>query len=386
MKYFVPMPSLGADMDQGKLMKWLIKPGDEIKKGQAIAVVETTKSTVEIESFKEGKVLELIGKEGEEIRVGSSIATFEIPEQRHHESADSRLKVSPAARRLAITQGIKLEQVVGSGPGASIELRDIEKLITPVKTPEKTGTGVNLRAAIAQAMGRSKKEIPHYYLRNRVSLDRFMAWIDEKNANLASEQRLMIPVALLRAVTLALQENPAMNGYFEKDLFSPKESIHLGMTIALKQGGVLVPAILDSQQLSVSELNLAFQDLLQRARKGELKNRELTEGTFTVSYLGDLGCDEVLGIIFPPQVALLGLGRIHKEAVVVNGVLRVGFVIQVTLSADHRVSDGLIGARFLASIEKFLTNPHLLEEQNAVTRAKTDTQRDLPGSLSGDSL
>lgn len=379
MKYFVPMPSLGADMDQGKLMKWLIKPGDEIKKGQAIAVVETTKSTVEIESFKEGKVLELIGKEGEEIRVGSSIATFEISE-------GARRNVSPAARRLALDHGVKLEDIVGSGPGGSVELRDIEKLITPMKTPEKPSSGTNLRAAIAQAMGRSKKEIPHYYLRNRVSLDGLMAWIDEKNAHLPPEQRLMIPVALLRAVALALKENPAMNGYFEKDLFSPKESIHLGMTIALKNGGVLVPAILECHQLTLSELNLAFKSLLQRSRNGELKNRELTEGTFTVTYLGDLGCDEVLGIIYPPQVAVLGIGRIHKEAVVVNGELRAGFVIQVTLSADHRVSDGLMGARFLASVERFLTNPHLLEEQHAVTRVKTDARGDIPRSHTGNSI
>lgn len=355
MKYDVPMPSLGADMEQGKLMKWMIKPGDEVKKGQTIAVVETTKSSVEIESFRSGKVLELIGKEGDEIKVGKTIAYFEVAE-------DKRIKASPAAKRLAEENGIDLKKVQGSGADGQIELKDVQSLTGPKKVEVKVpSTEVNLREAIAKAMSRSKKEIPHYYLKTRISLDHFMQWMDKKNQILPAQERLLVPVALMRAIVLSLGENPDMNGYYENGKFEKKESINLGMAVSLKNGGVLVPALMNAQDLNLSELNASFQDLLIRTRKGELKNRELTEGTVTITNVGDLGSHEVFGIIFPPQVALVGLGRIHKEAVVDNGSIRAGFIIDVTLSADHRVTDGLAGARFLMSIEKYLMGPDLLE-------------------------
>ena len=148
-----------------------------------------------------------------------------------------------------------------------------------------------------------------------------------------------------------------MNGYYKDGMFQASEAIHLGIAIALKAGGVLVPAILDAQKMNLAELNTAFQDLAQRTTKGELKNRELTEGTVTITNMGDLGTEEVFGIIFPPQVAIIGLGRIHKAPVVDKETIRAGFVMDLTLSADHRVTDGLAGARFMALIEKKLKNP-----------------------------
>lgn len=360
MIYQVPMPSLGADMDQGKLMDWKIKPGDEVKKGQIIAVVETTKSTVEIESFREGKVLELIGQIGDQVPVGKPIAAFEV-ERSDLAPPDAitpaRLKISPAARKLAQDKNIELSKIKGSGPEGQIELKDIESVIPPdVKIPQ-VSSGTNLREAIAKAMSRSKKEIPHYYLKSRVSIDPLMTWIDEQNKQRPAEQRLLVPVVLFKAVLESLKENPQMNGYYKDGHFEPNSSIHLGVAIALKSGGVLVPAIMDAQKMSLSELNSSFQDLAIRTMKGELKNRELTEGTVTITNMGDLGTEEVFGIIFPPQVALIGLGRIHKAAIVERDTVRAGFVIDITLSADHRVTDGLTGAHFLSQLEKKLKNP-----------------------------
>lgn len=360
MKYNVTMPSLGADMEEGKLMDWKIAPGDHVKKGQTMAVVETTKSAVEIESFRDGKVLELVGKVGEVIPVGQVIAYFDVEGVQSTEELSpaplrGRVKISPAARKLAQEKHIDLEKIKGSGPEGQIELKDIESLGAPVTS------GVNIREAIARAMSQSKKEIPHYYLKTRIVLDPLMKRLDLKNAELVPEKRLMVPVVFLWAIIKSLKDFPQLNGHFKNGQFIVNEAIHLGVTIALKTGGVLVPALLDSHLMTLEELNVSFQDLLQRTRKGELKNRELTEGSVTVTNVGDLGSDEVFGIIFPPQVSLIGLGKIHTAAVVDGSSVRPGLVIDVTLSADHRVTDGLTGARFLTLFEKKLMDPSLLE-------------------------
>jgi pyruvate dehydrogenase E2 component (dihydrolipoamide acetyltransferase) len=383
MKYNVTMPSLGADMEHGKLMEWKIKPGDMVKKDQTIAIVETTKSAVEIESFREGKVLELVGNIGDDIAVGGTIAFFEVAGEEKG-PAEPRLKISPVAKKIAQEKQIDLTKVKGTGRDGQIELNDVQLYADQkIKTSPRPTSVVNIREAIAKAMSRSKKEIPHYYLKTRISLDALMSWIEEKNNVLPAEERLMVPVVLIRAIILAIKEHPLMNGQYRNDVFEASSSIHLGMAIALKTGGVLVPALLDAQEKTLAELNAAFQDLLVRTRKGELKNRELTEGTFTVTNVGDLGTDEVFGIIFPPQVALVGLGRIHKSAVADNGLIRSGFVIDVSLSADHRVTDGLSGSRFLAKIEKILLNPSMLEDKNEYQGNKINTQRDLPRDSTG---
>lgn len=380
MKYIVTMPSLGADMDQGKLMDWKIKIGDFVKKGQTIAVVETSKSAVEIDSFRDGRVLELKAKRGENIPVGGAIAFFEVEEDKSSFVSERRPKISPAAHKLAVQEHIQISEIKGSGPEGQIELRDIrEKLSAGTST-----TTLNLRNAIAKTMARSKKEIPHYYLKTQVHLDSLMGWLDRKNSVLPPEERLMLPVVLTKGIIRALQENPQMNGHFVDGGLEVKKSINMGIAIALKDGGVLVPAIMEAQNLSLRDLNAAFMDLIIRARKGELKNRELTEGTFTITNVGDLGTDEVFGIIFPPQVALIGLGRVHKTAVVTDSQIREGLVIDVSLSADHRVTDGLSGARFLSHIESIYLDPDLLEEEYEYPGSKIAVRTDIPRSGAGD--
>jgi pyruvate dehydrogenase E2 component (dihydrolipoamide acetyltransferase) len=379
MKYNLPMPSLGADMDHGKLMVWKIKAGDEVKKGQTIATVETTKSAVEIESFRDGKVLELVAKEGEEFRVGSTIAIFDVEGEDNKMPEAPRIKISPAARKLAAQMHVDLSTIKGSGSDGQIELKDVQPSSRPTSI-------VNIREAIAKAMSRSKKEIPHYYLKTRISLDALLTWIDEKNKILPAEERLMVPAVLMKGILQAIRKYPEMNGYYVDGFFEVKDSVNLGIAVALKSGGVLVPAIMSAETMDLARFNTSFQDLLIRTRKSELKNRELTEGTITVTNVGDLGSNEVFGIIFPPQVALIGLGRIHKAAVVENGIIRPGFVIDVTLSADHRVTDGLSGSRFLAQIEKIFLNPSMLEEKNEFTGSKNSSQRNISRDSAGDRI
>lgn len=378
MKYSVKMPSLGADMEEGKFVEWRIQPGDLVKKGQAIGVVETQKAAVEIESFREGKVLTLEAKPGDVIAVGTEIATMEVSGDVEAEAArvpmakmppailppamGPRKQISPAAKKLAVENHLDWNLIVGSGPNGVIEVRDVEKKLGAARPPgQTTFSGVDLRRAIASKMVKSKREIPHYYLHQRMSLDPMMAWLDKVNQVRDMEARLMTASVLLRALVKTLQENPDLNGHYVDQNFLPSSAIHLGVAIALKSGGVLVPAILDAQAMSLFELNASFKSLAERARSGGIKNREMTDGTFTVTNVGDLGAHQVTGVIFPPQVAIVGIGRVRKEAVVVDGSVRPGLVVDVTLSADHRVSDGLSGSKFLNRLERFLQQPQFLE-------------------------
>ncbi len=190
-------------------------------------------------------------------------------------------------------------------------------------------------------MSRSKREIPHYYLQSRLHIDALTAWLDASNRALAAGTT---PVPAGRADARDGAGATGLPGHerlFRERRFTPKSEIHLGITVALKPDGVMVPAILDAHTLTLAELNAAFLDLVQRTRAGKLRNRELTDGTVTVTNVGELGADAVTGVIFPPQVALIGFGRVRKAAIVDgDGGLRAGLVLDASLAADHRVSDG----------------------------------------------
>lgn len=369
MNYQLPMPSLGADMDEGRLMKWKIKIGDRVLKNQIIASIETTKSVVDIESFREGVVTSLEVNEGDVVQVGKTIAVLEVKgdeildrnvsEMNVLKKENIRFRISPVAKKMAEMNHLDVSLVKGTGVDGEITLKDIEEKIL-VQT-KKNFSGVNLRQAIAAVMSRSKREIPHYYLKKRMHLDSLMIWLDETNKKLEPSERLLLPALLMYATTAALKKIPEMNGYFKENTFQTFENINLGIAFSVKGGGVIVPAVLDADKMSKEELNRSVQNLALRAKEGKLNNRELNEGTVTITNLGDLGCDEVYGIIFPPQVAIIGIGHIRKEPIVDHqNLVRVGHVMDVTLSADHRVSDGLLGAKFLNEIEKYINNPLLL--------------------------
>jgi pyruvate dehydrogenase E2 component (dihydrolipoamide acetyltransferase) len=261
---------------------------------------------------------------------------------------------------------LDIQTLRGSGPDGIIELHDVQAALAahqmPAAEAAPAGTSIiNVREAIARAMSRSKREIPHYYLQSRLHIDALTAWLDTSNRALPPDQRLFLPAVLMRAAVLALKDCPDMNGYYENGAYTPKAEIHLGVTVALKPNGVMVPAILDAHTLSLTELNAAFVDLVQRTRAGKLRNRELTDGTVTVTNVGELGADAVTGVIFPPQVALIGFGRIRKAAIVdADGGLRAGLVLDASLAADHRVSDGLAGSKLLNALGSLLAQPDRL--------------------------
>lgn len=355
MNFEVPLPSLGADMEKAKFVEWKVSVGDEIHKGDPLAVVETEKAAVEIESYRDGKITELLKQPGDVIQVGVPIATMET-DMTATQVIPDRKKISPLAKKKATEAGVDISKLIGTGPEGAIQLKDLEVERT-VKSKVEEKPFLSIRDVIARQMTKSKKEIPHYYLKSRIQIDHLMHWIDEQNQQKAPDERLLIPAALLKAVIKVIKLNPNFNGYYIDGAFKEAKDINIGMVVSLPGGGVIVPALLQAQNLTLDQLNQGLKDLVERARTGHLKNREMTEVTVSVSNMGDLGAHEIFGIIFPPQVALIGFGKIRKDAVVEHDAIRSGFIIDVSLSADHRVTDGLAGARLLRQLEQLLNEP-----------------------------
>ena len=216
-----------------------------------------------------------------------------------------------------------------------------------------------MRHAIGALMARSKREIPHYYLATTIDLGPSMDWLAGTNVARPPAARLLPAALLLKATAIASQRVPAMNGMF-RDRFEPASGVHLGVAIALRGGGLIAPAIHDADRLPLDELMAALRDLVQRARAGALRSSEMADPTITVTNLGDQGVDEVFGVIYPPQVSLVGFGKIAHRPWAVDGLLGVRPLVRATLAADHRASDGHDGARFLAAIDALLQQPEAL--------------------------
>jgi pyruvate dehydrogenase E2 component (dihydrolipoamide acetyltransferase) len=209
-------------------------------------------------------------------------------------------------------------------------------------------------------MARSKREIPHYYLSNTIDLGPAMAWLAEQNRRRPVADRLLAAAVLLKSVALALRDFPELNASWVNDRAVRQPSINLGVAVSLRQGGLIVPALEAADQASVEELMRRLTDLVARAKGGALRASELSSGTLTVTSLGDRGVDTVLGVIYPPQVALVGFGRIAERPWVVQGAVVPRPVVTVSLSADHRVTDGHRGALFLDRIDQLLREPGAL--------------------------
>ena len=228
-------------------------------------------------------------------------------------------------------------------------------------TPRRRGFDpVEMRRAIAAAMGRSKREIPHYYLGETIDLATATAWLDRHNAAQPPATRLLPAALLLKAAALALREVPMLNGTFEEGRFTPGAGIHVGWAIALRGGGLVAPAIRDADKHDLPSLMAALRDLVGRARGGGLRLSELTTATVTVTSLGERGAESVTGVIYPPQVAIIGFGRIAPRALVVDMQVSVRPAVAVTLAADHRVTDGHVGGLFLAALRARLQEPESL--------------------------
>lgn len=383
------MPALGADMESGTLVEWLVKPGDRIKSGDIIAVVETQKGAIEVEIFQDGVVSTILVPEGERVPVGTVLAHIEPPggpppeiapappvatpapaveaitEPRPAKAlAPARSKITPAARRRATTLALDLTKVKGTGVDGSICLADVEAAIGPFRAAApavKRGLDLaEMRKAIAAAMSRSKREIPHYYLGETVDLHAATVWLERINAEKPPIERILPAVLFLKSAALALRDWPQLNGAYENGVFVPAAGVHVGWAVALRGGGLIAPAIRDTDKKSVAELMAAMRDLVERARRGSLRSSELTSPTITVTSVGDRGAETVTGVIYPPQVAIVGFGRIVTRPWVADGRVESRPLVTISLAADHRVTDGHIGGLYLAAIARLLQEPEKL--------------------------
>lgn len=418
------MPALGADMDEGRLDEWRIAPGDTVTRGQIVAVVETTKAAVEIECWHEGVVDRLLVPVGETVAVGTPLATLLEPGEKPGAAPSTpaatttattatesetgtappftetpapqpaapaapighRLWVSPIARRTAAALGVDLKTVTGTGPQGAITLHDVEHAAAtihheapkpaPPPPPPAAGAapksaaekarerGAAMRASIAAAMSRSKREIPHYYLADEINLETAQRWLTEQNAGRPITERLLMAVVQLKAVALATTKFGEFNGFWRSDSagdhFEPANGTHVGVAISLRGGGLVAPAIHDVAEKPLGELMEDLTNLVARARSGSLRSSEMSDPTITVTNLGEKGVDSVFGVIYPQQVAIVGFGRPAQRVVVVDGGIRVATTVHTSLAADHRASDGARGALFLTEINRLLQQPEQL--------------------------
>jgi len=435
------MPVLGADMERGIVAQWRVGPGDEVHRGDVIAVIETEKSDLDVEVFQDGWIDRLLVPEGEEVAVGAPLARIRVldagadpsstpPLDQHPEpgavptppgaAAATPAVHSPLLRHLAERSGVDLAHVTGTGPAGSITRADVERaaprpgtgtagrtLASPyarrlaadrsLALAGITGTGANgaivaadvlraieeagpssgrdagpsrpqprrdaadrarsLRRALGDLMSRSKREIPHYYASTVVDLAAATAWLQDVNAARTVQNRMVPAALLLHAAVAGAMEQATMNGHWMDGSFRPAEGVQLGVAVSLREGGLVAPVIRDAHLLDRDQLMLALRDLVTRARRGSIRASEMVDPTITVTNLGDLGVDAIFGVIYPPQVAIVGFGSITEQPRAVEGMLAVHPTVTVTVSADHRVSDGRDAARFLSVVARTLQNP-----------------------------
>jgi pyruvate dehydrogenase E2 component (dihydrolipoamide acetyltransferase) len=362
------MPSLGADMEAGTLVQWLKHPGDAVRRGDIIAVVDTQKGAIEVEVFEDGIVRQHLVQPGEKVPVGAILALIDgvgapaapPPAVAPPAPPPSRPRASPAARRLAEERGIDLTTVKGTGPDGAIERVDIERAPAARVAGARAGAAEGMRAAIGAAMARSKREIPHFYLSAAIDLTNALGWLARANESRPVTGRLLPVVMLLKGVASGLGEAPEMNGFWGAGGFEPGPGIHIGCAIAVRGGGLVAPALHDVDRKDVDVVMRELADLITRTRAGTLRSSELTDATITVTSLGEGGADAAFGVIYPPQVAIVGFGRIARRPWVVDERVEVRSIVTASVSVDHRATDGHRAARFLARLDRVLQDPEAL--------------------------
>ncbi|HMN38409.1 MAG TPA: dihydrolipoamide acetyltransferase family protein [Hyphomicrobium sp.] len=384
------LPSLGADMDEGTLIEWLKKPGDVVKRGDVVAVVETQKGAMELEVFTDGVIENLLVKPGTRIPVGKAMATIrsaDEPSGRDLESSGLEVAprapgatakaadeahaapapaapqphrpITPAARRRAEELGVDPD-MLSPEPGGIVGLQEVEAAARKAKAPSSGIATDEMRRAIGAAMARSHREIPHYYVSSTINVSRMLDWLQDENSKRPVPARLLYAAPLVRAIALAVSKVPDLNGRFMDGQFEPSSAVNIGVAIALRKGGLIAPAILGVEGLGLDEIMQRLRDLVARVRGGRLRSSEMTEGTITLSNLGEDTADTILPLIYPPQTAIVGCGRIAERPWVCEGRVVAARAMTITVAGDHRVSDGRRAALFLNHLDALLQKPDSL--------------------------
>jgi pyruvate dehydrogenase E2 component (dihydrolipoamide acetyltransferase) len=372
------MPILGADMVAGTLTRWRKAPGDRVARGDIIAEVETEKGLIDVECYTTGLLERIVVEPGATVPTGTVLAIIREDAPARPPSVPPavptrgpRARVSPLARKIAEQLGVDPAAVKGTGVGGAVTREDVERAAAerraaPPRPAVAAPAGrpsidlARMRQTIAAAMARAKREIPHYYLAHTIDMGPAMAWLAQENARRPVDERLLYGALLIKAVALALRAAPELNARWRGDRVEPAAGIHVGVAISLRGGGLVAPALHDADRQPIGELMRALRDLTQRARTGGLRSSEMSDPTITVTSLGERGVESAFGIVYPPQVAIVGFGAIRARPWVIDGAVVPRPLITATLSADHRVSDGHRGGLFLAAVERLLQRPEAL--------------------------
>lgn len=411
MATIVELPRLSDTMEEGVIAKWHIAEGDKVKRGQIIADVETDKATMEYESFDAGTVLRIVAAEGDTHPIGTPIAVLGKPGEDVDAALakagaaapapapagaaapaaapapvaapaaaaapaptaeDGRVAASPLARRMAHEAGIALSAIVGSGPHGRVVKIDVEAAIagggavapgttvsdgarTFVSRPDTTMSLSQMRKTIAKRMGQSNSEIPHFYLVIDADMGNAVAMRTQLKAALP-DVKISYNDMVILAVAKALEKHPEINAYWDGKTIVRRGDIHVGMAVAVEEG-LIVPPVRHTEQRSLSEVAKTTRGIGAKARDKKLTPSEMTGSTFTVSNLGMFGIEQFAAVINPGEGAILAVGAIRDEAVVVNGELAPGKRMRVNLACDHRVMDGAVAAQFLVTLRGYLEQP-----------------------------
>ncbi len=389
------MPKLSDTMDEGVILKWRKKEGDSIKQGDILADIQSDKADMEQEAYDSGIILKLFAKEGEGVKVGAPLViigkagedisallidsaptpsapvappqvTVSAQPARVAVNTDSRLKASPLAKIIAQENNIDLKSLIGSGPQGRIVKADVQsmvgksssmprKILAPLVTKEIPLS--MMRKTIAKRLVESKTTIPHFYLTVEMNMKRAIDF--RTSLNEITGTKISYNDIVMKAVALALRENPKANSSFMGDKIIHHGRIDVSVAVAVDEG-LITPVIRNTDQKTLSEISVETKELAKRARENKLKPEEFTNGTFTVSNLGMYDIENFAAIINPPEGAILAVGAIVEKPVVENGQIVVGHTMKVTMSCDHRVVDGAIGAQFLQSFKRIIENPLML--------------------------
>jgi len=395
----VIMPKMGQTMEKGKIIKWLKKDGEEVKRGEPLLEIETDKTTIEVEARDSGK-LKIIAQEGEEVPITTTIAYIlkegeSVPEKRISEPkaeveavkeavpkpreakapVAKEIKASPLAKRIAEEKGVDLTQVQGTGPGGRITKKDVlaylerraktppaeTVLVEPVQPEYEVVPMSSMRGAIARKMVESKTHVPHFYVTVQVDMTEAVKMRESliPICEAKTGVRLSFTHLLIKAVAAALEKYPQLNATVDGDEIRVWKDVNVGIAVSLEDG-LIVPVLREANRLDLFEIAMRASDLISRAREKRLREEEFSGGTFTISNMGALDVESFIAIINIPETAILATGRISDKPAVIDGHLTVRKMMNMTLSADHRAIDGVMAAKFLQEVKRLLEAPYLL--------------------------
>jgi len=395
----VIMPSLGFDMTEGKLARWLKAEGERIEKGQPIAEIETEKATVEIEAAVSGVLAKVIVAAGQTVPIGTVIGIIgdagetvaetptaaaapappppppaaEATRAEPTAPSVSRVKASPLARKMAEDAGIDLARIKGTGPDGRVMERDVQAAIeaksAPTPPPAAAGAPAaapaplsRMRRAIARRMAESKATAPHFYVTVEINMDEAMKMREQVNRLAPDAEKISVNDLIVAASARTLTRFPDLNASYRDGSLDRHPQINIGIAVALEDG-LISPVLHDADRKSLRTVAAKSRALSERARSNKLRSGDLGPGTFTVSNLGMFDVDAFIAIINPPEAAILAVGAVTRRPIAAGGDIRIASLMKATLSVDHRVADGAQAGRFLQAFKTLLENPvNLLTE------------------------